>query len=246
MEEASTSGGQSTLCGRGRRRRGETASGGRCAPRAPSSYAYILLHLLPSPLRRQSLRADRADGIRALLHADPPPPPSAARAYGRILHLRRRRLLLRRPASIHHALAPPSATPAAPCVHPRRPRLLLRLALVSSCGVLRFELGRQDRNLINVRGPLRPRAVTVLTPGSCDASARPTWCSLPINVAPPPPSSRTSVWLGRRHLRGRHTCAQRLIILQSRDHKGEREVYDAWEQYLGMEHTDTAPKWSIQ
>ncbi|RLM98440.1 hypothetical protein C2845_PM06G26110 [Panicum miliaceum] len=88
----------------------------------------------PPPLRRQGLRADRADGIRALLHADPPPPPSAARAYGRIHHMRRRRLLLRRPASIHHALAPPSATPAAPCVHPRRPRLLLRLALVSSCG----------------------------------------------------------------------------------------------------------------
>jgi len=58
-----------------------------------------------------------------------------------------------------------------------------------------------------------------MTPGCdpYDASAWPMRCSLLINVAPP--LSRTSVWLGRRHLRGRRTCAQRVIILWSWDRK---------------------------
>jgi len=85
-------------------RAGRRASCGRCAPRAPTSYAQILLL-----------------------------PHSATGACGRILHLRHPRLLLRRPASVRHTLTPPSATPTAPCVHPRRPQLLLRIALISSC-----------------------------------------------------------------------------------------------------------------
>jgi hypothetical protein len=145
----------------GRRRAAGAANPERRPPTRRSSSSSF-----SPPLRRQGLRADRAGGVQALLRADPPPPPTAAEACGRILHLRRRRLLLRRPASIHHALAPPSATPAAPYIHPRRPQLLLRLVLVSSCDVLRFELGRQDHSPSMCETPLRPRAVTVLTSGS--------------------------------------------------------------------------------